>query len=234
MNAFSRFALLLVMVSTSSGPAAIISRDWKTPGDGLLTYDTVNKREWLEFSLTRLSEYSGATLESRFQQVVLKTAPGGEFEGFEVASLDGIRSFLLSAGLPLNADRTQINQQLYLPTKQFLTLLDTAVMNGVTLGYSTFGYLNQVNVGRPRGRQTAGVFYRDESSIPARGGVQLPYSDDSDVLYARNTHVYLVRAVPEPRNLSTSVISFVLLLGYLRYHSRKRETGSELFCSRSF
>jgi hypothetical protein len=37
--------------------AGVFSRDWKTPGDGLLTYDDVNQREWLDLSVSRLDQF---------------------------------------------------------------------------------------------------------------------------------------------------------------------------------
>lgn len=51
------FAFLLVLIgfsltSLSPASAAVMEVDWKTPGDGLLTYDTVNKRKWLDLSQT--------------------------------------------------------------------------------------------------------------------------------------------------------------------------------------
>ena len=48
--------LLLLLLPTSLN-AAVIERDWQTPGDGLLTFDTVNQREWLDLSETLLSIY---------------------------------------------------------------------------------------------------------------------------------------------------------------------------------
>jgi hypothetical protein len=86
--------------------AAVIERDWKTPGDGLLTYDTVNKREWLDLSQTLLSDQfpgSGSTFleirESRYQYVVGQTAPGGLFEGFQVARSPQVLGLAQSAGI---------------------------------------------------------------------------------------------------------------------------------------
>ena len=39
--------------------AAAIERDWKTPGDGLLTYDDVSKRGWLDLTETQLFKFPG-------------------------------------------------------------------------------------------------------------------------------------------------------------------------------
>jgi hypothetical protein len=65
--------------------AAVFERDWKTPGDGLLTFDDVNKREWLDLSESLLYQFPGDTLEARYKSVVVQTLPGGLFENFTIA-----------------------------------------------------------------------------------------------------------------------------------------------------
>jgi len=44
--------VVLLALCSSLASGAVISRDWKTPGDGLLTYDTVSGREWLDLTYT--------------------------------------------------------------------------------------------------------------------------------------------------------------------------------------
>lgn len=44
--------LLILLLTTVSESAGVVSRDLFEPGDGLLTYDDVNQREWLDFSVT--------------------------------------------------------------------------------------------------------------------------------------------------------------------------------------
>ena len=46
MNRWLSLAASLAFLPAAAH-GGVISRDWKTPGDGLLTYDDVNKREWL-------------------------------------------------------------------------------------------------------------------------------------------------------------------------------------------
>jgi hypothetical protein len=98
----SAAALLLSRPST----AAVISRDWKSPGDGLLIYDTVNKREWLDLSQTILSDqFPGSdpspqvTRENRYQYVVSQTNVGGLFEGFTVGNSADVIALAQSAGI---------------------------------------------------------------------------------------------------------------------------------------
>jgi hypothetical protein len=102
--------------------AAVIEHDWKNPGDGLLTYDTVNKREWLDLSQTILDErFPGtgnselAIRESRFQYVVGQTGLGGLFEGFTVAKSEDVIALAQSAGIDTNT--------FYNPTNEANTLV---------------------------------------------------------------------------------------------------------------
>lgn len=46
-------AILLLLALVCPAGAGVVSRDLFEPGDGLLTYDDVNHREWLDFSVTR-------------------------------------------------------------------------------------------------------------------------------------------------------------------------------------
>ena len=45
------FLYAIVLVAPSAR-GAVFERDWKTPGDGLLTYDDVNRRVWLDLPFT--------------------------------------------------------------------------------------------------------------------------------------------------------------------------------------
>jgi len=78
--------VLFVLVFFSSHTCAgVLERDWQTPGDGLLTFDDVSQREWLDLSQTIMDLFPGSTLEEKFQSVVAETAPGGMFADFTVA-----------------------------------------------------------------------------------------------------------------------------------------------------
>jgi hypothetical protein len=81
--------------------AAVMSRDWKTPGDGLLTYDDVNRREWLDLSQSRLSLFAGVGQEQQYQSVVSELTPDGALEGFLVAKSEELRSLAASAGIDI-------------------------------------------------------------------------------------------------------------------------------------
>jgi hypothetical protein len=97
---------LSVLLTCAPLRAAVFERDWKTEGDGLLTYDDVNRREWLDLSQTILSDqFPGedpspfVTRENRYQYVVSQTVPGGLFDGFSVAKSLDVIAFAESAGI---------------------------------------------------------------------------------------------------------------------------------------
>ena len=90
--------------------AAVIERDWKSPDDGLLTYDTINNREWLDLSQTLLQQFPGAAIEDQFQSVVAGLAPnGGEFTGFSEAKNADVIALAESARIDLSTTEFVIN-----------------------------------------------------------------------------------------------------------------------------
>jgi hypothetical protein len=107
--------------------AGVFERDWKTPGDGLLTYDDVNRREWLDLSQTILSsQFPGEnpspliTRENRYQYVVSQTAPAGLFEGFSVAKSPDAIALAQSAGINTSTLDENINGAAALSLGQLL------------------------------------------------------------------------------------------------------------------
>jgi hypothetical protein len=55
------FTLCMTIIAgtLAVGRAAVVERDWKNLGDGLLTYDDVNNREWLAILGAHLSTAGG-------------------------------------------------------------------------------------------------------------------------------------------------------------------------------
>jgi hypothetical protein len=51
------FFVLVGGVLLGQARSEVISRGWKTPRDGLLTYDDVNRREWLDLTESVLSQF---------------------------------------------------------------------------------------------------------------------------------------------------------------------------------
>jgi hypothetical protein len=93
------FVIALAVTPLDAAKAAVFERDWKTPGDGLLTYDDVSQREWLDLPVSLLDQFPGMTIEDRYQSAILEIAPGGLFDGFAVANRTDIVSLATSAGI---------------------------------------------------------------------------------------------------------------------------------------
>ena len=87
----------------------VIERDWKVAGDGLLTFDDVNRREWLDLSESLLEQFPGTTLRDRYLRVVLELNQGGMFEGFTVADSDEVIDLAQSAGIDTSIFRNILN-----------------------------------------------------------------------------------------------------------------------------
>jgi hypothetical protein len=90
MKVFTLTLLAILLGTSPKASAGVIARDFATPGDGLLTYDTVNRREWLD-----LPETAGAPLA----EVMSQMAPGGRLEGFKFAKLADVSDLAASAGV---------------------------------------------------------------------------------------------------------------------------------------
>lgn len=85
--------LLLAICFADTATAGVVSRDLFEPGDGLLTYDDVNQREWLDFSVT--AGFSQEELAIELEQQAL--------HGFKLATKNVIRELF------------QANNKSYLP-----------------------------------------------------------------------------------------------------------------------
>lgn len=94
--------LAIVMATSLQARAGVIAHDLEAPGDGLLTYDTINRREWLDLPAT-----AGVTLA----EVMSQMAPGGRLEDFRFATLVDVSDLAASAevgwttwSLPFNSE----------------------------------------------------------------------------------------------------------------------------------
>ena len=133
--------------------AGVFERDWKTPGDGLLTYDDVNQREWLDVTQTKLILFPVPPVpgdifqtEARYQQVVAELGPGGMFKGFTVAKSADVIALAQSGGIDTGSFDFDVNQ--------------AAVRNVIDLLGVSFGSLD---------RRAASAGFIDELPSPRPG-----------------------------------------------------------------
>jgi hypothetical protein len=223
MKRFLILAVTLLHFCRPDAYAAVISRDWKTPSDGLLTYDDVNQREWLDLSQTILSDQFPSTgthpleiRESRYQYVVGQTSPGGLFEGFKVSRSGQVVTLAQSAGIDTSTDDIFLNSS---PADSLMQLL--SVTRDTTSG-SRFavGLLNQLSISPMQPFRLSGsVFVNLVSGPNGRAGLRL---DTGYTQFPPSTvGVFLFRAIPEP---CTCLLLFVGLgvLATKRQSTRSR------------
>lgn len=183
--------LIFGIVSTGCcavAPAAVIERDWRAPGDGLLTYDDVNQREWLDLTETQLHKFPGISLEDRYQAVLSELVAGGQFAGFiAVSSPTEVRLLGESAGIDTSTLANPMNQA---PAINLIDLLGASA----AVDYpKSMGMLNGID-GRSGDRGKMTVLKNGQNA-----GMLFGLGIDS------LAGVWLYRQVPEP--------STILLLG---------------------
>lgn len=87
MNIKSTLLSLVAVVFSANVNAAVISVDWQTTGDNLITTDTVSGLDWLDLS---------ATVSLPYDYVLSEQVAGGEFSGWRYATTDEVTTMLLS------------------------------------------------------------------------------------------------------------------------------------------
>ncbi|MCC6493694.1 MAG: hypothetical protein IT424_11825 [Pirellulales bacterium] len=189
--------------------AAVIERDWKTPGDGLLTYDDVNKREWLDLSQTLLtSQFPGedaspyVTRENRYQYVVAQTELGGRFGGFAVAKRPDVIALADSAGINTSF-RGAPNSVAALTLAQ---LVGFTVERSTGLGLS-IGLLDEPSSGIGIHAPIRPGAHID--SLPNQAGLAF---GEAHFEYRTPPGVMLFRVVPEPSAISLAFLASVIHL----------------------
>jgi hypothetical protein len=211
-----------LVVSPSASQGAVFSRDWKTPGDGLLTYDDVNQREWLDLSQTILSsQFPGATRDERYDYVVAETAAGGAFAGFNVAKAADVIALAQSAGIDTSTQNYANNYSATYDLGDLVSLTIPPNPNGNANRHSV-GLLDET--GPPPFDRRVGALVR--ISFTNQAGLLI--TDNNDLLFLPPPGVFLIRTVPEPSGLYDAVIAIALL------QARKKAIGLVTFRSLPF
>ena len=207
------FSLALCASLTAQiSQAAVFERDWKTPGDGLLTYDDVNQREWLDLTESQLFKFPGNTLEERYQAVLAETAIDGLFEGFSVAASEEVRSLAESAGIDTSTLSFLVNA---IPSDALIghlsnTLSDStpnARSGGFVTPPSSLELASVWFVYNPNSRDKKSAGYRDLS-----GTLEPKVGFFGPPPFVSSSGVWLHRIIPEPSCVSLAISAFVLLL----------------------
>jgi hypothetical protein len=82
---------IVALLGATSTRAQLVSQDWKTHGDSLLTLDLNTGLQWLNLT---------ETFNQSISDVLPELSSGGSFESFRVASRDEVWGLIQDAGLP--------------------------------------------------------------------------------------------------------------------------------------
>jgi len=210
------WAALGVLWVPGASMAAVSERDWKLPGDGLLTYDDVNRREWLDVTESLLSQFDGLSIEEKIENATEQFENGGLFEGFVLAKNSDTIALAQSAGIDTDTLDFATNQA---NTLQLIELL------GVTYGtlegrVATIGYLDDL-VSPPAApfcpcRNTAFFEVKPPTNPPSFAGLHLTINDDRRGDPSSNG-LMLFRSVPEPTTNTLFISVSVLLFSMRRF-----------------
>ena len=197
-------AFLLAVPSTCC-TAAVFERDWKASGDGLLTYDDVNRREWLDLSESLLSHFAGPQLDNALAEI----RPGGLFDGFTWATKADVTALSQSAGIDTSSFDYSTN---HVATSRLIELLGANYQysDSVLTETSSRGFVQPINpsdaLPPPVPPSSDGAFF-DVRFFTTTGqgvwaGVGIGRGDDFfEIGGSRNpsyVSLMLSRAVPEP------------------------------------
>jgi hypothetical protein len=181
--------------------AAVFERDWQTPGDGLLTYDDVNRREWLDLTVSRVDQFPEPWLDN----AVAETGPGGLFEGFRWAKRNDVISFAESAGIDTTTSNPLANE---VPVIQLITLLGVTAESMLTA--RSLGFIDENAVFGQR--VGADVFANRNFVTGEISSAGLIISASDDLLRLGSTGLMLYRTVPEPSALYMIVFGLYAMI----------------------
>jgi hypothetical protein len=223
----SRWILAAVLLcGAARGDAAVISRDWKTPGDGLLTYDDINKREWLDLAESRLAMFSGTTLEQRFQNSLFEIGPGGLLDGFIVAKPAELEDLARSAGI--NVSRLDAPENVN-ATQNLIALVGHTVSNPTPGSAFSIGVLDELT---SQSQHLKGQFLVILSSGPM-GDAGLLMSSAIEPFQISGVGVWLVREVPEPASWISGIVGLLAPHLTSRFRCRHHYMPGRTHCARA-
>ena len=206
-------AALLGSLLASSGTAAVFERDWLALGDGLLTYDDVNQREWLDLTETQIEQFPGDSLYEQIDSIVAETQPGGLFEGFVLATDSDVRELSESGGIDTSTLEFGTNSA---ASVLFIGLLgDTTDPSLNTSNQHSRGFVSSIQPELISVRITHSVSGRNPEQFAGYSPFQYTPSNPE-----RGAHdaVWLYRQVPEP----SSALVVCTLLPFLFASRSKR------------
>lgn len=201
--------IIAVALLASASHAAVIERDWLAPGDGLLTYDNVNQREWLDVPESLLSQFApDQSLVVALDIALMELEPGGRFEDFTWATQADVFALAESAGIDTSTDDFATNEQ---TTRELIDFLGPTLVlspNDPLRSIATYGVV-QATEGESESAPYI-IITRTPSALAAGiGSFNSFIGVDSPSTF---TGLFLYRQVPEPSSYLLVVLSVIVLV----------------------
>ena len=210
-------AVVFLCVPFTPARAAVVSRDWRELGDGLLTYDDVNNREWLDLSESLLSHFYQPGV-SILDTALAELEPGGLFDEFTWATGDDVTALARSAGIDTTTTDFGVNGEAMIELVDLLSPTDVTFSNEVSLGFiddflepphnsiQALAYFSVRAPGQPTFPGRASLFFRNTGGTgPGQIGLML----------YRNS-------IPEPTSLKLLLLLLLISLVFKSVHCFKQ------------
>lgn len=197
-------AALSIFATSVSAVAALVDRDLFLTGDALLTYDTVNHRDWLKITATY-----GLSVEEVRDQL----SDTGQYKGFTIASYDDVLSLLTSAGFDPNFIP---GDQDYDLAASFIDVVYGAHLTGGIIGDLRYTSGRYRGVNGTVGDESINVY--TIGTKPPPGSVPLQYAYSAGINNSFNFPplgfwIFRESIVPEPSaKIQVSIVGVVLVL----------------------
>ena len=202
MKLFFGALIIGLCFSAISARAAVVERDWQPVGDGLLTYDTVNKREWLDVPVSLLLQFHPTDVDLAVDTAKTELLPGGTFEGFTFAKRVDVLSLVESVGIVISYDLEDTRTNA-VPMRHLIGLLSPTIFSSGDFGFRlTSGVLDEMAIPQVSGdRRYFAAFFQatepDALSPNGRGFLSILNNDDRHS--SQWTGMMLFRnVIPEP------------------------------------
>ncbi len=214
---FSGAILVLLILVTSPSQAALLSLDFRTDSDGLITQDSLSGLDWLDLTVTQGMSWA-------FVESLITDDPA--FQGFRFAQREEVEGFVVNAGGVLPSIHPLSEN--YLPISSLMEFVGVTQTISSTYAISR-GILSPLSgmsdgpYGQSRNRFSL-VTYGNAGQVAPYDGTQ-KYNETS--VY---TGSWLVRAstaspVPNPPAFVLMLTGLTVLGAMRRYISFKEQTS---------
>ena len=190
--------------------AAIVSADWQTPGDTLITQDTVNGLEWLD-----LTETNGMSYNELFAQL----SAGGIFEGWRYATNYEVIALWSEFGIDLWETKNvigEVDNGIVEASNYLGNILNE--YNPVLYSYGVLGITGEKTHAGSISHLRFGALYVDGDMLNVYEGLSInfPQPDDSSAVYLGSYLTRDITTVPIPTAISLFGSGLIGLIGVAR------------------